>query len=59
MRSVADYLGVTVHEARSQWRGILARRPVVAGVRQVDFVPVETLICLAASLVVNHRVYGG
>lgn len=27
--------------------------------RQVDFTPVETLLCLAASLVVNHRKYGG
>jgi putative restriction endonuclease len=32
--------------------------PVTEG-RQVDFLPVETLLCLAASLVVNHRRYGG
>lgn len=27
--------------------------------RQVDFTPVETLLCLAASYVVNHRRFGG
>jgi putative restriction endonuclease len=27
--------------------------------RQVAFVPVETLLCLAASFVVNHRHFGG
>src|SRR5215831_6380936 len=35
----------------------------VAGVglvgRQVTFLPVETLLCLAASFVVNHRHFGG
>ena len=37
---------------------LLARRPVSHG-RQVTFVPVETLLCLAASFVVNHRHFGG
>ncbi|WP_329106862.1 HNH endonuclease [Micromonospora sp. NBC_01699] len=44
--------------AREQWRSILARTPVMVG-RQVAFLPVETLTCLAASLLVNHRKYGG
>src|SRR5258708_13628349 len=37
---------------------LVARRPVPRG-RQVDFVPVETLLCLAASFLVNHRRFGG
>ena len=56
--TVADYLGLTPSAARTQWRGIAARAPVATG-RQVDFTPVETLTCLAASLLVNHRKYGG
>src|SRR6185312_8463404 len=35
-----------------------ARRPVSGG-RQVTFLPVETLLCLAASFLVNHRHFGG
>ncbi len=58
MRTARDYLSLTLPDARSQWRGVRGRRPVSEG-RQVDFVPVETLTCLAASLLVNHRRYGG
>jgi putative restriction endonuclease len=53
--TLSDFLDVTVDEARSQWRSMLGRRP--AG-RQVTFTPVETLLCLAASYVVQHRRYG-
>ena len=35
-----------------------SRRPAHSG-RQVAFLPVETLLCLAASFVVNHRHFGG
>jgi putative restriction endonuclease len=55
---VGEYLDPGLPAAREQWRSILARTPVARG-RQVDFVPVETLLCLAASLLVNHRRYGG
>jgi putative restriction endonuclease len=58
MREVGDYLDLTVGEAREQWRSVLSRAPVPGG-RQVPFAPIETLLCLAASLVVNHRQYGG
>lgn len=58
MRTVGDYLELSLADASSQWRSIVARRPVTGG-RQVDFLPVETLMCLAASLLVNHRRYGG
>jgi hypothetical protein len=49
----ADYLDLTVSQAREQFQALLARRPVQSG-RQVTFLPVETLLCLAASFVVNR-----
>jgi putative restriction endonuclease len=55
---LADYLDLTVSQAREQFRSMLARRPVSGG-RQVTFLPVETLLCLAASFIVNHRHFGG
>jgi putative restriction endonuclease len=55
---LADYLELTVGQAREQFRALLARRPVPIG-RQVTFLPVETLLCLAASFLVNHRRFGG
>lgn len=58
MRTAEDYLRINIAEARSQWRAVDARQPASGG-RQVDFTPVETLMCLAASLLVNHRRYGG
>ncbi len=58
MAALADYLELTASQAREQFRVLLARRPVPRG-RQVDFVPVETLLCLAASFLVNHRRFGG
>lgn len=58
MADLAGYLDLTVSQAREQFRALLARRPVPGG-RQVTFLPAETLLCLAASFVVNHRHYGG
>jgi putative restriction endonuclease len=55
---LADYLHLTVGQARDQFRSLRTRRPVTSG-RQVTFLPVETLLCLAASFVVNHRHFGG
>jgi putative restriction endonuclease len=55
---LAGYLELTDGQAREQVRALLARRPVAAG-RQVTFLPAETLLCLAASFVVNHRHFGG
>jgi putative restriction endonuclease len=52
-----DYLDLTPRRARQQFRALIIRRPVEG--RQVTFLPVETLLCLAASFVVNHRQYGG
>ena len=57
--SLDDYLKLTVSRAREQFRVLLDRRPAADGARQVDFMPVETLLCLAASFRVSHRRYGG
>jgi len=58
-RELRDYLSIAPAEARGQWLALLAREPAREGKRQVDFIPVETLMALAASLRVNHRRYGG
>lgn len=58
MADLADYLELTVGQAQEQFRALRQRRPVAVG-RQVTFLPVETLLCLAASFVVNHRHFGG
>ncbi|MFY1697554.1 HNH endonuclease [Solwaraspora sp. WMMA2101] len=58
MPDLRDYLDMQRAAAAEQWRSIISRKPVIEG-RQVAFLPVETLVCLAASLLVNHRRYGG
>lgn len=58
MADLADYLELTVTQARQQFRALLHRQPVSTG-RQVTFLPVETLLCLAVSFVINHRRFGG
>jgi putative restriction endonuclease len=55
---LTEYLELTVGQARDQFRALLQRRPVSSS-RQVTFLPVETLLCLAASFLVNHRHFGG
>ena len=58
MAPLADYLELTASQTREQFQQLLMRHPVPRG-RQVDFLPVETLLCLAASFLVNHRRFGG
>jgi putative restriction endonuclease len=58
MPGLADYLDLTADAARAQYRELLLRTPVTSG-RQADFLPVETLLCLAASFRVNRRRYSG
>lgn len=58
MAELADYLDLIVSQARQQFRELKHRAPV-SEERQVTFLPVETLLCLAASFLVNHRRYGG
>jgi len=55
---LADYLELSVTRAREQYRELHARRPVSTG-RQVIFLPVETLLCLATSFTIDPRRYGG
>src|SRR3984893_11291537 len=58
MAELADYLDLAVGKARQQFRELMRRSPVSSG-RQVTFLPVETLLCLATSFLVNHRRFGG
>ena len=58
MAELADYLDLTVSQARRQFRELKLRSPVSSG-RQAVFLPVETLLCLAVSFLVNHRRFGG
>jgi putative restriction endonuclease len=55
---LADYLELTTTQARHQFQELMRRNPVSYG-RQVVFLPVETLLCLAASFQINHRRFGG
>jgi putative restriction endonuclease len=56
---VDGYLAMTVRQAPEQFSVLLNRQPVAEGTRQVDFIPVETFLCLAAAFRVNHRSFGG
>lgn len=46
------------NDAVEQWIHIRGRGWPAPGTRQVTFLPVETLLCLCASLGVDHRRYG-
>ena len=52
MRELEDYLDLTLAEAVTQWRNTLSRAPAK---RQVPFEPIETLLSLGASFLINHR----
>lgn len=53
-----DYLDVDLPSVRSQWRSIAQRAVMPRGQRQVAFVPVETLLCLAAMFLVEYSRFG-
>lgn len=55
---LGDYLHLILDRVREQFQDLMGRQPVAAG-RQVKFLPVETLLCLAAAYIVNPRRYGG
>lgn len=57
MPAARDYLELRPSDAAAQWLSILSRPSALPG-RQVAFTPVETLLCLSASLLVDHRRYG-
>lgn len=56
---LGDYLEITVAAAEMQWQRILERRMPDPRGRQEDFLPVETLLCAAARLVVRYSTLGG
>ena len=56
MRSLSDYLDLTVEQARSQWGQILRRQPRK---RQEAFTPVEAILCYGLFFVVDPHRYGG
>lgn len=58
-RRLEDYVDISRSDAREQFKVLQKRTPRPFGKRQVTFLPVETLLCLAASRVVNHRMFGG
>lgn len=53
-----DYLDMSSGSARCQWKSIAARDYAPAGKRQVAYLPVEALLCLAAMYVVDHSRFG-
>jgi putative restriction endonuclease len=53
-----DYLDPSEASLRQQWDTLLRRSWPAPGKRQSVFLPVETVLCLAASLRVNHRRFG-
>ena len=52
-----DYLDLTASQAQDQCLALIYRRPAPG--KQVIFSPIETLLCLAASFVINPRHFGG
>ena len=63
MASLSDYLDLTETEAATQWQSIVQRRMPPPGKRQVNFTPVETVLCYGLFLsddpVVDPHRYGG
>ena len=56
VRSLADYLELTVEQARSQWGQILRRQPRP---RQEPYTPVEAILCYGLFFVMDPHRYGG
>ncbi|WP_024796557.1 HNH endonuclease [Tomitella biformata] len=51
---IAEFVDPSPAMLSTQWKSVLDRN-VLPGQRQVDFVPCEIVLCLCASLVLNHR----
>lgn len=58
MPVLKDYLEPSDSSLREQWAAVLRRSWSAPGKRQSVFLPPETVLCLCASLRVNHRRYG-
>ena len=54
-----DYLQISDDQIREQLRELSVRKRREAGVRQVPFLPVETLLSFGTAFRVDHRHYGG
>ena len=63
MASLSDYLQLTESEAAAQWQSIRQRRMPPPGKRQVNFTPVETVLCYCLfrcdDPVIDPHRYGG
>lgn len=55
---VAAFIDPSADALRDQWLSVLARRVVPQGVRQVNFVPCEVVLCHCGSLLMDHSKYG-
>lgn len=56
--SLSDFLEPSDQSLRMEWRSVLARQAVAPRQRQVNFVPSEVVLCLCASLLVDHSRFG-
>lgn len=57
--SLADVVELDLESAHEQMSMLLERTAATAGRRQPAFLPVETILCLAAMRLVRHSRYGG
>lgn len=55
---LSAFVRLSKEDAFAQWVEVRRRQWAAPGKRQVAFLPVETLLCLCASLVVDHRKFG-
>lgn len=58
MSELCEYLEISVSGARRHFRAMLERKFAEPGKRQVSFTSTETLLCLAASFIVDHSRFG-
>lgn len=54
-----DYLRLSIGDVEAQWREVCARRPHAPDAQKTRYLPVETLLCAAAMLVMDLQSYGG
>lgn len=57
--ALEDALSISLAAGREQWDRIKARPVPGPGERQERFLPVEVILCLMASLFIDHRAFGG
>lgn len=57
--SERDYLEITVDQAITQWSDVLNRSVLLAGQQQGSYLPIETLLANAATILIKANGYGG